>query len=417
MSPIRVEGSEAYQEAVKVNLLRICPSLGLTLDDDGVVHLKARPTDCVAYHLHAVGSTLVRRLVDAPELLRIRHDGQDDKYAPCKRTVFHNAERLCSESSISGRKICPTSVLLAHELCHALRHADNHIGCPYDPSLRTIEEDWAVRGENQVRREQCEPYRTSYGGREVPNHLSTFVSPAFAPNCLSLNALEWVRMAKLGWTCEQLRADRQAGLTGSTLKAWNPERYRAVTADAAELSSVVDMALNRRELLAPPFLRSLDEEKSTDPVDLDGVRSGFLLEAIGIDGGLSYIAVVQTNGSRTLVTNWPVRAPRGSLIWFDPPAVPQIVVEFSETEVEMPTLAGFDSGTEGEVDVLDGTLQLLTTWNQGQRRVAALYGYEFEGVNEDAVEPAEPHDIGRYRAIESIYAWWRNWALPRLGVD
>jgi len=174
MTPLSVYGDNSFQDVAVKALNTICPCSmfalagGLSIEGDQEVLIVRNSTrDCACYCKHRAGCNLVQRLIDNSQPTVIHESEGGNDYMPDKDEVWWNPTGpplpAAWYEGAGGGGAAETAMRLAHELVHALRDGNG----TYVDDDGDKEECAAVRGANQIRKEQGLPLRKMYSENQA----------------------------------------------------------------------------------------------------------------------------------------------------------------------------------------------------------------------------------------------------------
>ena len=131
---------------------------------------------CECYCDHRAGCNLIFKLINQDGKIAILKNselGEGSKYKPNKKTILINKWKRRYIDTNKGKKRGKPYMKFAHELIHTLDDLEGKLDLS-DGKLQ--EEDNAVRGANQIRKELGFNYhRTTHGDRNVPQPTKKYL--------------------------------------------------------------------------------------------------------------------------------------------------------------------------------------------------------------------------------------------------
>lgn len=169
--------SEDFRDDFTDALKELCPCFDWYFQDDQVFRDwpddRERSELCDCVEEYDVGCNLVDELMVHDNTLRVVDTGNGNKADPSpggdqEVDVEWNPDKQKGGENSGGDRKRPPSVGLAHELIHALHDLDEEFPRTGGGSIdKSQEEVNTTRGENQIREEQGEPSRVSYGSTNI----------------------------------------------------------------------------------------------------------------------------------------------------------------------------------------------------------------------------------------------------------
>ena len=168
---VEVTSDGSFANLVQNALRQMCGCQSVVVDAmSGKV--STGPMSCGCYCDHRAGCNLLTDLVNDPRAITIWFSASSSGYDN-NEVWWYTHDVDFGDSDVCGGTIISASILLAHELVHAL--------------LDSYTEDEAVRGENQIRMERCMAMRKEYAGYAVADFrvgvLDASNRPAYACKC------------------------------------------------------------------------------------------------------------------------------------------------------------------------------------------------------------------------------------------
>lgn len=171
--------SEDFRDDFTDALKELCPCFDWFFQNDQIFRdwpddrKRSELCDCVEEY--DVGCNLVDELMVHDDTLRVVNTGNGNSADPSPSDgpppdidVKWNPDDKKGGKHSGGNRNRPPSVGLAHELIHALHELDDELPRTGSGSIdKSQEEVNTTRGENQIRQEQDEPSRVSYGSTNI----------------------------------------------------------------------------------------------------------------------------------------------------------------------------------------------------------------------------------------------------------
>ncbi|MGH7502511.1 MAG: hypothetical protein ACREL7_12230 [Longimicrobiales bacterium] len=155
-----VAGDPEFKASVTEALTLICPARVFRLDEPGTVGAAHAVGFCSFYCAHTAGCNLIKDIRQANVTYRIEVSLGNSQTNPNLDIVFWNPDGTLSGIDDEGGKLTLPGVILAHELVHAF----------IDISNLPRSEAFAVRGENQVRKDLGLPLRLTHSNTPIQDH-------------------------------------------------------------------------------------------------------------------------------------------------------------------------------------------------------------------------------------------------------
>jgi hypothetical protein len=388
-------------------------------------------SDCVCLCKYPASCNLLNALDQWSESVLVI-EAAGNQYDPDDNRLFWDpttTDTGVDEDMCGGNEI-PASLILAHEMIHA--HHDQ-LGKSLDDLW--LEEYATVRGENQIRLEQCRPPRLTYGGQKVPQLTQPDIDASDPGTCAcgggssGFSIMRYLRcFADFSGQCENravgLRNLFQIALLGDRP---TPEgRHMRERSEFEAYFRGADASIVERVRLADSLRRRSPLWERVERLKQRTWASGggFVLEGVDATGRYRVIAIwTEPPGSSgrepnrlLLATNLSIRE-GWSPDQQDTPFVGR-VGDLLEYRIPLepgrgpapfdPVLPPFVPGIGGKSSVADGTVQFVTAQDRDSARSMALFGYTHPGFHGVWKEPDDPVDLERWRAVNLAYRTWRD---------
>jgi hypothetical protein len=139
---------------------------------------------CDCYCAHMAGCNLIFNLINHKGKIAIRKNstlGEGSKYEPTQKTVEINKWKRRDIDTNKGKKRAKPYLKFAHELIHALDDLEGRLDLS---DGKRQEEENAVRGSNQIRKELGFNYhRTTHDGQNVPQPTRKYLDESDKFGC------------------------------------------------------------------------------------------------------------------------------------------------------------------------------------------------------------------------------------------
>ncbi|WP_299041321.1 M91 family zinc metallopeptidase [uncultured Tateyamaria sp.] len=387
---LRIRGTARFRASTLQALQTICPCFLYSLSDDGEVLLQS-PQDhasfCRCYCAHLAGCNLMADLTSDANTVTIQR-GRRGLYDPRRRRVRWNPRAQPRTRTTNGRQRTPPDIVLGHELIHAHHHNSGTLAQGRTNGILN-EEINTVRGENQLRADKTPPVpqRTHYGRRRVPNPGTHDLDTTDRYDC------------NCGAPRPEPRIEEEAHVTPDQLSI----RLQKMAGQApTDLGAEMAEALALRDIAATgeAFERTMDSATAAP--------RAIIFETISVaDESHIYFAITQDAKTARLITNAVLEQVDG--LWDidqrDSPKTHALPLS-DDTAKRLDRAFGtqIKDRIGGDDDVLDGTFDILTMLEEGKPRIAALYGADWGGFDEDAAPPDNRADAGTWKAMEEVRA-------------
>ena len=407
MATIVIAGNNDFRNSVVGALREICPCHTYRVQADGTVQVTGGGTGffaCLCYCKHRAGCNLINDLSGHANTTRITRTAGGNSYNRGLNRVRWNPTRRRGGRNAHGDRDRPPSVGLAHELIHA--HHDNQgtMGAP-----GPAEEYPTVRGENQIRRELCEPRRTHYGNTRVPNETQENIDASDRRGCKCNSPfMRFLAFLRCLLCCIKLFFRR---LCRRLRRLLRPDRMITAPENAnTGFLALADAAGDTAAAGAARFaldarLRAQDfgfvAERLTE---IDGAKAAALLELIDVDGSAyGFILLLEADSGSLFASNldWV----EGDVSVSEPG--PVVTVDSPDIAIgELAQSLPFEPGIGGADGVYDGSVVLLTVNDGRSLRRAALHGYSYPFLDDEPERPESEADQPRYAAAVSVFEAW-----------
>jgi len=427
VTPLFIIGDWPFLGRVRTGLKEVCPCRGLQSQYLGqvpgagkwIVAFEPGGVECACYCALPGGCNLLADIIDLSpaQATTIAESHGDHLYSFSYNRVYYNPDRgeTYSVDTVGNTTTLP-SVLLAHELIHAVRDWG---GTSKQDDDLTLEEHETVRGENQIRREHSLPLRLEYDGQYVANYNVGI------PDVDETDRHDCECEPKLGgcgkyliWLPWELRK-RIYFFTTLLRRFRTNRRVRSMTRRSAFVNGFNSLLASAdprivartRSAFRTRACSAVSAEVDRYQAAFDGASEAVWVEGIGVVGAYRVTVIMVAAGEIKVLTN--LRPPSESSPQYI--GEPSDLVEYTVPLARIQAMAGaisgpaFVNGSGGEV-VADGTVQLLTVKSGGDLTRAIQDGYSYGRISAIPQPPPPDNDLetARWNAVSHAYELWHE---------